>query len=206
MRPGVITAGRGRQQGLSPPWQGRGAALQLEAGAHPRGLLPPTPSLVITFDDDDDDNADAEEAEEGELPTPRLAPTPPSAAGAAPADAGELQRLRAQIAAKEARLQRAREDRARLSAAAGRVGQALRDAAAGARQPRGDAAQEAEAFLNSLAAEGAGLGISPGGSPGPPGRCAVPCRGLQAKCGLTLERRPLGRIQPCPAARRLLRL
>ncbi len=65
-------------------------------------------------------------------------------------------RLR-QIAAKEARLQQARVERARLSAAAGRVGQALRAAAGGASTPRGGAAQEAEDFLNSLAAEG-GIG------------------------------------------------
>jgi len=65
-------------------------------------------------------------------------------------------RLR-QIAAKEARLQQARVERARLSAHAGRVGQALRAAAGGASTPRGGAAQEAEDFLNSLAAEG-GIG------------------------------------------------
>ena len=69
-------AGRGRQAGLSPPRHGRVAALQAEAGArlgaHMRVSLPPTPSLVITFDEDDDDTV--EDAEEGELPAPQAVP------------------------------------------------------------------------------------------------------------------------------------
>ena len=45
-----------------------------------------------------------------------------------------------------------------MRAAAGHHGQALRDAAAGgAAQPPGNAAQEAEAFLNLLAEEGGAL-------------------------------------------------
>lgn len=92
--------------GASPPRHIRLAQnqlLQLEAGAHSRGILPPTPSLVITFDEDE---GEVEEPEEGELPSPRplaavlgravagastLARRPPNS------DAGELQRLRLQV-------------------------------------------------------------------------------------------------------------
>ena len=60
------TAGRGQQAGLLQPRHGRVAALQAQAGARPgaqmRVSLPPTPSLVITFDEDDD--GAVEEAEE----------------------------------------------------------------------------------------------------------------------------------------------
>lgn len=70
------TAGRGRQAGLSPPRHGRVAALQAQAlarpGAQMRVSLPPTPSLVITFDEDDD--GAVEEAEEGELPARHALP------------------------------------------------------------------------------------------------------------------------------------
>ena len=66
----LCTAGQGRLAGLSPLRHGRVAALQAQAVARPgaqmRVTLPPTPSLVITFDEDDDGTV--EEAEEGELP------------------------------------------------------------------------------------------------------------------------------------------